>query len=138
MTESLRLIVKPAPAIRTVVRAMGATGPAGPAGADGSSILIDETNETRSGVWKLDDNEIYFDTTNTGPTTTRRGPFLDADQVADVLTQFVATVFARTTDPGIAGVAWNNGGVWTFSSGSVSASLDFSVSTNSQYIGCLN
>jgi len=47
----------------------------------GSSALIDQTNDTRSGEWVLDDNDIYFDVTNTGPVTTRRGPYLDADQL---------------------------------------------------------
>jgi hypothetical protein len=107
-----------------------------------TTVLTDETNNTRTGEWKLDDNDIYFDVTNTGPTTTRRGPFKDADQAAEdlqtALTEFVSAVYARTTDPGTAGVPWNNAGVWTFSAGSASPSLNFSVSTNSQYIGSLN
>lgn len=107
-----------------------------------TTVLTDETNETRTGEWKLDDNDIYFDVTNTGPTTTRRGPFQDTDQVAEALqtalADFVTAVYERTTDPGTAGVPWNNAGVWTFSTGFTNGSLNFSQAVYSQYIGCLN
>ena len=65
------------------------------------------------------------------------GAIANADLQA-ALEDFVSAVYARTTDPGTAGTPWNNGGVWTFSAGSASPSLNFSVSTNSQYIGSLN
>jgi hypothetical protein len=63
---------------------------------------------------------------------------LTQEDLQAALADFVTAVYARTTDPNVAGTPWNNAGVWTFSAGSASPSLDFSVSTNSQYIGSLN
>jgi hypothetical protein len=59
-----------------------------------------------------------------------------ADHTHDVASLNWATIYARTSDPGVAGQPWNDNGQLRFSVG-ITPSLDFQFAQNSMYLALL-
>lgn len=54
------------------------------------------------------------------------------------LVQYFDDAYSRTSDPGVEGQIWNDQGILMFSSGGATLpSLNFSIASNSQYLGTL-